>query len=134
MATRAGQALQYALIKEYTVGTAATKGKLAKFGSDDETMTDASAGENGLAVWLETGTTGQRKEAVLLAGGAIVKVLVGTGGATRGSYAVAVSDGFTNKTLGGGTTVSYIAGKFLQTAVAGDYAELLVGEFASVSS
>ena len=62
---------------------------------------------------------------VLLAGACIVPVKVGTGGATRGQHAVAVSNGFTDITPGGGTVAKYTNGVFMQTGVAGDFVGMI---------
>ena len=126
MATRAHQQMTNALVRAYQVGTAVTKGKLVKFGADDDHVTDASAAEQGMGIALETSSTvDARVQIALLAGASIVPVLVGTGGATRGSYASAVANGFSNQTTGGGTVAKHIAGIFLQTGVAGDFVGFL---------
>jgi hypothetical protein len=127
MATRAHQQMDNALIRAYQVGTAVTRGKLVKLVTDDDHVTDASAAEQGIGIALETSTTADaRVQVAMLAGAAIVPVLVGTGGATRGAYAAAVANGFTNQSTGGGTVAKHIAGVFTQTGVAGDYVGLLV--------
>lgn len=133
-AERALEDLKLASIKSYTVGTACTKGKAVKLSADD-TITDCSAGEDGIGVALETQTTGKRAQIVLLAGAPTIKVLVGTGDATRGSYGVVVSDGFTNvATLGGGTVAKKVLVKFLQSGVAGDYVGAVPAPFIGVSA
>lgn len=117
--------MENALVRTFTVGTAVTKGMLVKFAGDD-IVTNASAGELGMGIALETSTTaGARVQVALLAGASILSVLVGTGGATRGKFATAVADGLTDITPGGGTVAKYIAGLFLQSAAAGKYVGFL---------
>jgi hypothetical protein len=138
MAVTAEQKLQNAIVVTKTVKAAstATIGKVGKYDSTDElTVLDASAGDNGSVVFLETAAAGAKVQCVQLAGSScVVPVKVGTGGATAGAYAIVVSDGLTDKTLGGGTTVRYIVGKFTQTGVVGDMVGLAPGPFAGVSS
>ena len=55
--------------------------------------------------------------------GGIVKVKASST-ATAGLWAIAGTDGFENQTPGGGTTVKYLAGKFMQTGVDGDFVGL----------
>jgi hypothetical protein len=125
MGQMAHEEMENALIRTFTVGTAVTKGKLVKFAGDD-TVTDASAGELGMGIAMETSSTaGARVQVALLSGASIVKVLVGTGGATRGKFATAVANGLTDITPGGGTVAKYIAGLFLQTGAAGEYVGML---------
>jgi hypothetical protein len=136
MATRSDRYLQNAVIKTKIVDTSqtATKGKGLIRSTDDDHVDDGGANANVYCVALETKAAGEFVEVALLTGGAIVPVLVGTGGATQGAYAVTVSDGWTDQTLGGGTTVVYIGGKFTQTGVAGDIVGMAVGQFAGVKA
>lgn len=136
MATRATEDLKLALVKTALVGTGCTKGKALKITADEPmTMTDCSAGESADAVALETQTTGKNCQVVMLAGACIIKVLVGTGGATRGKFAKVVSDGVTDVgTLGGGTTAAEVVGKFVQSGVAGDYVGMMPVTFTGVKS
>ena len=55
--------------------------------------------------------------------GGIVKVKC-SGTATKGSWAIAGTDGFENQTPGGGTTVKYLAGKFMQSGADGEFVGL----------
>lgn len=132
MATRPLDTTSRALIRPYVVasGQTATKGFGVVFASADNEIDDAGANGNAIGIALESGVAGATVEVALL-GYAIVPVKVGTGGATRGAFAIMAADGYTNQTLGGGTTVKYPAGKFLQTGVAGDEVGLLLGNFAS---
>lgn len=54
-----------------------------------------------------------------------------SGTATRGEFAIAGTDGFENQTIGGGTTVKYIAGQFLESGVDNDFVEMRLGAFAA---
>lgn len=75
----------------------------------------------------ETWSAGETFTGILLAGGGVIPVLVGTGGATRGTSAVATTDGFTNAPANGnGTTRIFSPGVFLRTGVATDWVEMLV--------
>ena len=129
----AGRPLDYssqALKRPATVKAAAavTKGFGVIFGSVDTEVENSGANGKVSGIALETGAAG---EVVTIAEDGIVPVLVGTGGATRGEFAIMAADGFTNQTLGGGTTVKYIAGKFMQSGVFGDYVGLKVNFFAA---
>lgn len=122
-------------IKTFTVaaGQAATEGRPLSFAaSDEEVQTTAAAAAVTCGIALETKAAGERVQ--VLVGEGVVKVKVGTGGATRGLYGVVVADGVTNSgTLGGGTTLKNIVGRFLQTGVAGDVVGLVFRPFATVS-
>lgn len=136
MATRGSQVLENAIVKTYTVasGQTATYGYgLIRSGADDF-VDDAGANGNVMAVALETKTSLQKVQCALLTGGAVVKVKVGTGGATQGAYATMAADGWTDQTLGGGTTVAYIGGKFTEGGVVGDIVGMAVGQFAGVKA
>lgn len=110
----------------------ATQGLAGVF--DGDTVLDASAGANPDCIFLETKAAGELVACALLAGGGIIPVKVGTGGATVGEYATVASDGLTNQTVGGGTTVVYLAGKFARTGVVGDVVGLIPGQFAGVKA
>lgn len=133
MADRALENLEKIMIVTRTVvaAGAATKGRMAKFSATAQQVDNAGANEKGFGIFLETATAGNPVQIALLEGSGIIKVLVGTGGATEGEYAVGAADGLTNQTLGGGANVKYIAGTFMQTGVAGDYVGLLPGKFAA---
>lgn len=85
----------------------------------------------GIACETVTGNSSgtSRVEVQLLDGGTARVKCSGT--ATRGEYAIAGTDGFENQTLGGGTTVKYIAGQFLESGVDGDFVEMRLGAFAA---
>ncbi len=127
MATRADQKMVNALIVSKKVGTAVTKGKLVKFVTDDDHVTDASAGEAGIGIALETSSTADASVRIaLLSAASIVPVLVGTGGATRGAFAAAVSNGFATQAVANGAlAVLNLCGIFMQSGSAGDFVGLL---------
>ena len=57
--------------------------------------------------------------------GGVVKVKC-SGTATKGLWAIAGTDGFENQTPGGGSTAKYLAGKFTQSGVDGEFVGLLL--------
>lgn len=114
---------EYAHIKSYTVEAAstATVGRLASFGASDTTVADsAAAADDAIGVFLTGGAAGDRVDIALF--GPTVAVLVGTGGATRGSKAVNVANGVTDAPAhaAGGATANQIYGIFMQSGLAGD--------------
>lgn len=127
MATNANQHLINAYIRPYTVETTAvTAGTPVKFGTTDLLVTPAGAASD-LMIGVALG-----KPAESFAVGAVVQVvhpwavvarmLVGTGGSTRGAKQKMVSDGITDcDTQGGGTNPIYSIGVALQTGVVGDW-------------
>lgn len=130
MATRADNILDKAVIRTFKVVTAnAVKGRQCKFGAADDEATVCGAGEQGMGVFLGDAVIGDYVSVAIFTSGAIVPVVVGTGGATRGSYAVAVANGLTNQAIATGTNARHIAGVFTQTGVAGDLVGLQVGPF-----
>lgn len=115
MAARPFENLSQAIIKEYTVGTTATKGKAAKIVTADDTATNVTATSDiMIGVWLDTAAAAA-KARVALKFTAVVQMLVGTGGATRGAQVQYVADGITDWAAG------KVIGIALQTGVAGDY-------------
>lgn len=130
MATRPHERLDHALILTFDNASqpALTKGAEVKFGAAD-TLLAATSGADAAAIGVVYQANAAGKPAtVVMYGNAVVPVTVGTGGATRGVHAVRVSDGYTDAaTIGGGTTVQYIRGMFLQSGVAGDTVGLMIG-------
>jgi hypothetical protein len=121
MATRAERVIDPALIRSATVksGEVVTLGKPIKLSSGE--VLDCTAGESADGIALEAGAAGAVVSYAVVGCGGIVPVLVGTGGATEGAFAVVVSDGVTDSaTLGDGTTPVKVVGKFRQTGSAGD--------------
>ena len=114
---------EYQHIKSYTVEAAstATVGALAAFGASDTTVADAAGGsDGGIGVFLTGGTAGERVDIALFSG--VVAVVVGAGGATRGSKSVNIGGAFQDAPAqaAGGATADPIYGIFMQSGVAGD--------------
>jgi len=126
--------LEYAHIHAYTVKAAstATRGLCGVFDSEHVVL-DATAGQNASVCFLETKAAGERVECVLLNSGCVVPMKA-SGTCTAGSYATVGTDGVENQTLGGGSTVVYIVGKFTETGVDGDFVGVMVGNFAGVKA
>jgi len=136
MATTALQVTPFSIVNTYIVaaGQVATVGRAVKFAAADEQVQLAgSANDKGIGIALHSAVAGASVQVLMLAH-SIVPVRVGTGGATRGEYAVLASDGYINQTLGGGSTVRYIGGVFTQSGVVGDFVGLAVGAFAAGSA
>ncbi len=136
MATRASVFKQYATEVEFIVATAgaASRGQGVKFGTTDGTVQNSIAGDPVIGIAMEDKVAGQPVR-VCLPFVAIVAVKVGAGGtATRGSVAAAGNAGFTNLTLGGGSTAKAAAGIFLQSGVAGDEVSLGLLPFVGVAT
>lgn len=128
MATKAKVKLNGACIDTFTVAAAqtVTEGFRVKFAAADGEVQNCGAGEDGIGYALASATAGQ-KVSVVLEGSAVVKVKVGTGGATRGAYAIPVANGLADQAIADGTTPRRLAGKFMQSGVAGDMVGLLIG-------
>lgn len=128
MATRAVSKVSNGCIQHFVIPAtkAVTKGKSVKFSGADNQIENCGAGEDGIGTALTDGVAGDTVP-ILLDGYAVVPCLVGTGGATRGSYAVTVADGHTDRAIADGTNPRFLRGKFMQTGVAGDIVGLLVG-------
>lgn len=123
-----------AVKRPFIVQTSAsvTAGYPVVLGTAETDVLNATSNQKAIGIALESGSAGETVQ-IALFGYAIVPCKVGTGGATHGEYAIVSSsnDGLTNQTLGGGTTVKYVAGRFMQTGAAGDMVGLLLGNFAS---
>jgi hypothetical protein len=128
MATRPHIKNQNALVQAFVVPAtkAVTLGKRVKFSGADNAVEDCGANEDGIGIAMESGVAGDTVS-ISLEGFAVVEVLVGTGGATRGAYAKFLADGFTDQATADGTTVRFLVGKFMQSGVAGDRVGLLLG-------
>jgi hypothetical protein len=133
MATRPQNNLKNALMVTREVETAQTVaiGRVVKDGNADGECQHTTDGVGQIGVVVElgklAGAAGDKVTIALLAGCAIVQVLVGTGGATRGKYAKCVADGVTDAAESVTTPVAaYVCGKFLQSGVAGDYVGMYV--------
>jgi hypothetical protein len=123
MATTALRKTDFATIMRFTVasGQTATKGKPVLLSGSDDEIDDAGA-DSDLAVGIALETKAAGKECDVYLFGPVVPVLVGTGGATRGTKAVIVADGFTNAPAhnSDGTGNQAVYGIFMQTGAAGD--------------
>ena len=136
MAVRPDVKVQNALVVTYTVKAASSVTQYMPVTLDaaTDTVLDSTSGQNPIGIAMEAGAAGAQVQVFMLTGGGIVPVKVGAAGATAGGYAEVGTTGLVDRTLGGGTTVRYIAGKFKQTGVSGDIVGLIVGQFAGVSS
>lgn len=130
MATRASEQLDHALIRTFNHASmpAFAKGVEVKFNGDDQLL-QASGANDVAAIGITVYANAAGKPATIaLYGNAVVVVTVGTGDASRGVDAVHVADGFTDAAAnGGGTTSQIIRGKFLQSGVATNEIEMLIG-------
>lgn len=137
MATRPDSKLQHVTIVSRVVknGVTVTQGVGVKKGATESECDLAASGDNADGIAMETvvGDGVKRVDIALLNGGGVVPVKL-SGTATAGLYASCGTGGFQNVTLGGGTVVKYVAGKFTQDGVAGDLVGLAVGQFASVGT
>lgn len=127
---RASEQLEHALLRsfEHASQPAFAKGVEVKLSTDDQLLTAAGTGDVlAIGITYKANVAG-RPAHVILYGHAVVPVIVGTGGATRGVHAKGVADGMTDAAAnGGGTTSQIIKGQFLQTGVAGDIVEMMIG-------
>jgi hypothetical protein len=127
MATRADRNLSAALIVQRTVETGQTVvvGRVVKDGNADGECQHCDDGVDAIGVVVAlgplAGAAGDKVSVAMLAGGCIIPVKVGTGGATRGKFAKCVADGVTSATPDVATPAAMnVVGYFTQTGVAGD--------------
>lgn len=127
MATRPDCDLKNAVIqtREVETSTTVTVGQIVKDGNADHECQPCTDGVQAIGVVTElgsnSGAAGKRVSVCLLAGGCIVPVKVGTGGATRGKFAKVVSDGVTDAAESVTTPAGVnIVGFFTQSGSAGD--------------
>ncbi len=126
---------QGANIVQMTVKASSAVTKYMPVTFDTETTClDATAGQNADGIAMETAVAGAKVQICLLNGGFVIPVKVGTAGATVGEYATVGTTGCVDQTLGGGSTVVYIQGKFHNTGVSGDIVGLEIGQFAGVKA
>lgn len=120
MAVRATQDLKNAIIKSYLVkaATSAIAGRACKYGATDTEVEIAGAGDEVTAcgVFMEAASAGARVQVVKLGGGAIMPMIVGTGGSTRGVRQKLVANGITDVTA----TTDHSIGTAEQSGVAAD--------------
>ena len=130
MATRATFNLQNATLRTFIVksGTTTAYGKAVKFDAGDDSIDNAGANEDlvfAVALEVVVGDGVNKCQVALLSGSGIVPILVGTGGATRGKFAVLAADGATDAAGSGVTNARPCIGKFLQSGVAADVVGLM---------
>lgn len=135
MATRPDSNLQYTtkVIRIVETGQTVAVGNIVKDGNADKECQKAGAGDLGFGVVLAIGGNTQvtagaalDKVTVGLLDVGIIPVLVGTGGATRGAQAKAVSNGVTDATHApAGATSVGVHGIFTQSGVAADLVGML---------
>lgn len=139
MATRPDSFLEHVTFIKKTVksGSVIPYGVGVKVSSNGESEVDVCGANDkvyGIAYGpLGSSVTGDgtlQIEVAVCCGGGIVPVKA-SGTATAGEYAICGTDGFENQTVGGGTTVKYLAGQFMQTGVDGDFVGLKIGSFAA---
>lgn len=110
-------------------GQVVTEGRAVQFAAaDDECQIADAANDKHIGIAMSSGVAGERVQVEMLCI-KIVPVIVGTGGATRGEEAVLAANGFTNQTIGGGQTVKYVSGFFMQSGSQGDLVGLAVTGF-----
>jgi len=143
MATRPDQLTsEDGTIVYYTVAASqtVTAGMPVKYAAADHQVQNCAAGDIVCGVALDTAVAPASGTLpivpVQLLGHAVIPVLVGTGGATRGKYCILAGDatGLTDQAMGGGTTVRNVPGYFTQSGVVGDMVGLCVSGFQGVSS
>lgn len=131
MADRAIELLTNAIIKPFNVpsGKAVTKFNAVKFSGADTDIEDAAAAtDNVIGIAQDVGAALATGIRVAIFGHGISKILVGTGGATRGAFAKWVTpSGCTDMTVGGGTGKIVCWGQYLQTGSAADLVGLNLG-------
>lgn len=115
------------LVIPFAVGTSVTEGEAVVFTT--ATTIDDAAGATDLAIGtaLATSAVAGAIVDVSMFGYAVREVKVGTGGATRGTKAVLVADGFTDAAAhdSDGVANASVYGIFLQSGVATDKVGLL---------
>ena len=128
MAARPDRDLRNAIIVTRTVETSQTVavGRVVKDGNADHECQHTTDGVKAIGVVTAlgklAGAAGDKVDVCLLAGAAVVPVLVGTGGATRGYFAKVVSDGVTDAAESVTTPAAMdVVGYFTQSGSAGDY-------------
>lgn len=138
MATRPACRLSKANIDAKTVVTAdVLQYRLVAQSTSDSQVAYAAAGAVAYGVTQKAGAVGVTIPVALLGCGETTRVAVGTGGATRGSWAVVIGAAgeVTNAaTLGGGTVAKNIVGRFEETGVAGDIVGMTLITFTGVSA
>jgi len=105
-----------------------------KFTATEGEVDVCGAGDKCIGIAMESMTgDGIKTLQVFLLDGGVVKVKC-SATCTAGEFAICGVGGFQDQTLGGGTTVRYISGSFMQNGVAGDFVGLQVCRFAAGSA
>lgn len=118
------------IVKNTVTVTEGVGVKLASTNDNEVDISGANDNSYGVALSTVVGDGVKLVQVALLTGGAVIPVKLSST-ATKGSFAIAGSGGFENQTIGGGTTVKYIAGKFENSGVVGDIVGLATGQFAA---
>jgi len=138
MAARPACRLSKANITAKAVVTAPVERyRAVSLSTSDSQVAYTAAGGAAYGFTLEAGAVGAVIPVVVTGCGETTRVKVGTGGATRGSWAVVVGAAgeVTNAAaLGGGTVARNIVGKFEETGVAGDEVGLVLIAFTGASA
>lgn len=136
MAARPSCRLSKANITAKTVVTTAVEQyRVVSLNTSDDQCVHTAAAAQGYGVAQEAGAVGVTIPVAVLGCGETTRIKVGTGGATRDAWAVVVADGVTNAgTLGGGTVIKNVVGKFEESGVAGDVVGLILQNFTGVSA
>jgi hypothetical protein len=136
MAARADQVTAFGTPVTYKVtsGQTVAANVPLKFAGADHEVQQAQSGDLICGISLQAGNAGDLIQVMLP--GPVVPVKVGTGGATRGKFAIeaAANDGLTDQLMGGGTVVRYSPGFFTQSGSAGDLVGLCMTLFAGGSA
>ena len=106
-----------------------TAGYRVKFVSADQFLA-AVDGADALSFGYVFQQNGKTVDVIMDGDAIIIVKVVASGTATRGAYAVmsATANQYQDAaTIGGGTTVQHIAGRFMNAGTDGDYVGLLVG-------
>jgi hypothetical protein len=116
----ATQITDYAHRITYTASAGCTLGMMAVFTAATTVADGGAASDLGIGTFEATAVAGEQVSVLLY--GPIVRVLVGTGGATRGTKAIHVADGYTDAPAhdSSGGTDNAIYGIFMETGVATD--------------
>ena len=135
MALRARVKTEHALRDSYVAGVPINEGDEVAFGADDDTVVESALNDDtAIGVAVSDALQGKRVEIVLY-GSAIVLMVVGTGGSTRGKWQWKVAGGVTDAPAnGGGTRAVSLVGRAMQSGLAGDQIGVLLGGFRAVST
>lgn len=103
-------------------------------GTVEGDVLDATSGATAIGVWLSATATSGKGSVALFSGGGILPIKVGVAGATHDKFAVVGTTGAVDQTLGGGTVVKHVIGKFLNDGVSGDIIGLAPSLFDGVGA